>query len=105
MSSDVTKQFVFAAGWKSHERHTAAERMDFRGALEAIAGWRGDAHPYLLVYRDAGGGYAGLQAIAESVLNSYPREELTGAVQVGDERGESSNFDPSQFMDVEPEAE
>lgn len=51
--------------------------MLFESALRAICGPE-DQGPWMVPYREAGGGYQGLRAIAETVLALYASDDKGG---------------------------
>jgi hypothetical protein len=54
--------------WKALYGEIGAQFARYRDALEAIC-QANDAGPHIEIYRAAGGGYEGLQAIAEAALD------------------------------------
>lgn len=60
--------------WKKCHRcgDAVADVTTLEGALRAIRG-PADSGPWIAAYRDAGGGYEGLQAIAETALAAVER--------------------------------
>lgn len=66
MTSDhVTSDY--GRGWTDAREHFAARIDRLESALKTIRG-PGDSGPWILIYQEAGGGYRGLQAIAEKAL-------------------------------------
>lgn len=54
--------------------HRGEECDRYHSALRAIRGPE-DSGPWITIYREAGGGYAGLQAIAEAALSDDEEQE------------------------------
>lgn len=65
MSTRINEDF--AAGWQSADDRAAPFVLDIQGALQTIAGYRDDG-PWAAEYQFVGGGYVGLQRIAEAAL-------------------------------------
>jgi hypothetical protein len=65
---------------RAHYENAALRADHYRGALDAICGGV-DMVPWTQVYRNAGGGYEGLQAIARYALENAPLPQGTEQVR------------------------
>jgi hypothetical protein len=65
---DVSDVVPPSSHWRAVEVVPAEDYDRLREALRTIAGPE-DRGPWIMVYRDAGGGYEGLQAIARVALD------------------------------------